>query len=47
MRELTLKYNKMNRKFTHYAINTMLISLASLAAFGWVNLVIHLINIYS
>ena len=37
----------MNRKFKHYAINTFLVSLTSLAVFGWVNLVIHLIKIYS
>ena len=32
----------MKRKFTHYAINTLLIALTSLIAFGFVNLIIHL-----
>ncbi len=32
----------MKRKFTHYAINTLLIALTSLFAFGFVNLIYHL-----
>lgn len=32
----------MKRKFTHYVINTVLIALASLFAFGFTNLVIHI-----
>ena len=32
----------MKRKFSHYAINIVLIGLTSLFAFGFVNLVYHL-----
>lgn len=32
----------MKRKFTHYVINTVLIGLTTLFAFGFVNLVYHL-----
>jgi len=33
----------MKRKFTHYVINAVLISMTSLFIFGFVNLVYHLI----
>jgi hypothetical protein len=33
----------MKRKFTHYAINTLLITLTSTFIFGFINLVYHLL----
>ena len=33
----------MKRKFSHYAINTVLIGLTTLFAFGFVNLIYHLL----
>jgi len=40
---ITLILNNMKRKFQHYAINTLLIGLTSLFAFGFLNLTYHLI----
>jgi len=37
----------MKRKFQHYAINAVLIGLTSLFAFGFVNLMYHLMFIYT
>jgi hypothetical protein len=37
----------MKRKFQHYAINVVLIGLTSLFAFGFVNLMYHLMFIHT